>query len=36
MYLEEEHVDWIESQLTLIDHVGLPKYPAAQIQESSA
>ena len=31
---EEEHVDWIESQLSLIDQVGLQNYLAEQIHKS--
>jgi bacterioferritin len=30
---EEEHVDWIEAQLTLIDQVGVQNYLAQQINE---
>jgi len=30
---EEEHVDWIESQLSLIEQVGVQNYLAAQIRE---
>ena len=29
---EEEHLDWLESQLTLIDQVGLENYLAQQIR----
>jgi bacterioferritin len=32
---EEEHVDWIEAQLSLIDQVGLQNYLAEQIHKSS-
>lgn len=28
---EEEHVDWLETQLTLIDRVGLPNYIQSQM-----
>jgi len=30
---EEEHVDWIEAQLSLIEQVGVQNYLAAQIRE---
>jgi bacterioferritin len=30
---EEEHVDWIEAQLTLVDQVGVQNYLAQQINE---
>jgi bacterioferritin len=30
---EEEHVDWIEAQLTLIEQVGIQNYLAQQIKE---
>jgi len=30
---EEEHIDWIETQLTLIDKVGLENYTQSQIAE---
>ncbi len=30
---EEEHTDWLESQLSLIDQVGLPNYLSQQIRE---
>ena len=33
---EEEHIDWIESQLTQIEQVGLQNYLAGQIHQSSA
>ena len=29
---EEEHIDWLESQLELIQQVGLPNYSAQQIR----
>jgi bacterioferritin len=31
---EEDHVDWLEAQLTLIDQVGEPNYLAQQIKKS--
>jgi bacterioferritin len=33
---EEEHVDWIEAQLSLIEQVGLHNYLAAQIREEES
>jgi bacterioferritin len=33
LHSEEEHVDWLESQLALIEQVGLPNYLAQQIRE---
>jgi bacterioferritin len=33
---EEEHVDWIESQLSLIEQVGVQNYLAAQIREEES
>jgi bacterioferritin len=30
---EEEHVDWLEAQLTLIEQVGAPNYLTQQIRE---
>ena len=33
---EEEHVDWIESQLSLIEQVGAQNYLAAQIREETS
>jgi bacterioferritin len=33
---EEEHVDWIEAQLALIEQVGLQNYLAAQIREAES
>ena len=30
---EEEHIDWLETQLGLIDKVGLPNYLQSQIDE---
>jgi bacterioferritin len=33
---EEEHVDWIEAQLALIDQVGIQNYLAAQIREEES
>ena len=32
---EEEHVDWLEAQLTLIEQVGLPNYLTEQIKHES-
>src|SRR4029079_139147 len=33
---EEEHIDWIEAQLSLIDQVGTQNYLAAQIHENES
>ncbi len=33
---EEEHVDWLEAQLGLIEQVGLQNYLAAQIKEGES
>jgi bacterioferritin len=33
---EEEHVDWIEAQLSLIEQVGAQNYLAAQIREEES
>jgi bacterioferritin len=33
---EEEHVDWIEAQLSLIEQVGLQNYLAQQIKEGDS
>jgi len=33
---EEEHVDWIEAQLSLIEQVGAQNYLAAQIREEKS
>lgn len=30
---EEEHIDWLEAQLTAIGHVGLPNWLAQQLRE---
>ena len=33
---EEEHIDWIEAQLALIDQVGVPNYLAQQIHKDES
>ena len=33
---EEEHVDWIEAQLTLVEQVGIQNYLAQQIKEDES
>ena len=33
---EEEHVDWIEAQLALIDQVGIQNYLATQIRQEES
>ncbi|MGN6184694.1 MAG: bacterioferritin [Thermoanaerobaculia bacterium] len=33
---EEEHVDWIEAQLTLVEQVGIQNYLAQQIKEEES
>ena len=32
---EEEHIDWLETQLQLIERVGLPNYCQSHMQEGS-
>jgi bacterioferritin len=36
LHEEEEHVDWLEAQLGLIEQVGLQNYLAAQIKEGES
>jgi bacterioferritin len=33
---EENHVDWLETQLTLIDQIGYPNYLAQQVHEEES
>ena len=30
---EEEHVDWLETQLSLIDKIGIERYQQSQLEE---
>ncbi|MGL5307621.1 MAG: ferritin-like domain-containing protein, partial [Aeromonas veronii] len=33
---EEEHVDWLETQLDLIDRIGLENYQQSQLHHGSS
>jgi bacterioferritin len=33
LHEEEEHVDWLEAQMSLIEQVGIQNYLAQQIKE---